>query len=177
MHKNKYGGICSAENVDKRVYNLWYSMLRRCYDKEQQERSRGKSYSDCSVCERWMNYSNFAKDITLLFGYEEWLNGKGYCLDKDTTNPGNKIYSKENCCFIPYTENIRDISRRHPNITRKANEANKVKYILEADGVTLLFDSEKAACEFLGVKKCSVSSCYHKGYKCKEYRIAKMDGE
>ena len=80
MVKNKYGGVCHVANPNKRVYNLWYGMLRRCYDKEQHKRSRGKSYSDCSVCERWMNYSNFAKDITLLSGYEDWLNKKGYCL-------------------------------------------------------------------------------------------------
>lgn len=102
---------------------------------------------------------------------------RGYCLDKDTINPGNKVYSRANCCFIPYTENIREANRRNPNITQKAHEANKTKYALELDGVTLLFDSEKAACEFLGVKKCSVSSCYHKGYKCKGYNIARMDGE
>ena len=151
-------------------------MLRRCYDKEQQERNRGRSYIDCSVCERWLDYSNFAKDITLLFGYEDWKSKRGYCLDKDTINHGNKVYSRENCCFIPYAENIRDVSRRHPNITKNASEARKTKYALELDGVTLLFDSEKDACEFLGVKKCSVSSCYRRGGKCKGYRIEKMDG-
>lgn len=74
-------------------------------------------------------------------------------------------------------ENVQDVSRRHPNIVKKANEANKTKYVLETNGVTLLFDSEKAACDFLGVKKCSVSSCYHKGYKCKGYNITKMDAK
>lgn len=52
----------------------------------------------------------------------------------------------------------------------------KGKKDIEADGITLMFNSEKDACCFLGVKECSVSSCYHKGYKCKGYRIAKMDG-
>ena len=114
-------------NCDKRVYGLWYQMLRRCYDTTQHEREKGKSYADCEVCDGWKMLSCFAKDIK--------------------------------------------------NITKKANEANQTKYVLEANGVTLLFDSEKSACEFLGVKKCSVSSCYHKGYKCKGYRISKMDEE
>lgn len=174
---NKYGGINDLPNCDKRVYGLWFQMLRRCYDTTQHERSKGKSYADCEVCDRWKSLSCFAKDIKKLEGYYEWLTKKGYCLDKDTKVPGNKVYSKSTCRFIPYTENVRDVSRRHKNITRKANEANKVKYMLEADGVTLLFDSEKAACEFLGVRMCSVSSCYHKGYKCKGYNIAKMDLE
>lgn len=49
---NKYGGINDMPNCDKRVYGLWFQMLRRCYDAEQQERSRGGSYIDCEVCER-----------------------------------------------------------------------------------------------------------------------------
>lgn len=121
--------------------------------------------------------SCFAKDIKKLEGYNDWLTKTGYCLDKDTKIPGNKVYCKAACRFVPASENIRDVSKRHPNITEKAKEANKVKYVLEMEGVTLLFDSEKAACKFLGVKQCSVSSCYHKGYKCKGYNIARMDGE
>ena len=162
--QNKYGGINDAK-VDKRVYGLWYQMLRRCYDHGQQERSRGKSYADCYVCERWLRLSNFAKDIKRLDGYSDWESKVGYCLDKDIRNPGNKVYSPTTCCFVPYTDNIR--------------EANKTKYVLHAEGITLIFDSEKAACEFLGVKKCSVASCRIKGSKCKGYTItcAKMDEE
>ena len=177
MAKNKYGGICNVSNPDKRVYGLWYGMLRRCYDKEQQERSRGKSYSECSVCDRWLDYSNFANDITLLFGYEDWLNKKGYCLDKDTINPDNKFYSRKNCCFIPYTENISDIHKRKPQNIERLHELRKVKYMLIKDDEVLFFNSEKEACEYMGVVKCSISSCYRRGRKCKGYRIAKMDGE
>jgi hypothetical protein len=121
--------------------------------------------------------SCFAKDIQKLEGYNDWLTKTGYCLDKDTKILGNKVYSKATCRFIPASENIREISKRHPHITKQANEANKVKYILKAEGVTLLFDSEKAACEFLGVSKCSVASCYRRKSKCKGYTVAKMDGE
>lgn len=67
MSRNKYGGYADCK-TDKRVYNLWYFMLRRCYDIDQQKRSRGKSYAECTVCERWMNLSNFAKDIQRLDG-------------------------------------------------------------------------------------------------------------
>lgn len=174
---NKYGGINDFPSCDKRIYNLWFQMLRRCYDTTQHERSRGKSYADCKVCDRWKTLSCFAKDIKKLVGYNDWLTKTEYCLDKDINIPGNKVYCKEACQFIPASENIRDISKRHPNITKKAIEAHKVKYVLEANGETLLFDSEKSACEFLGVKRCSVSSCYHKGCKCKGYNISKMDGD
>ena len=166
MAKNKYGGIRDIDNTDKRVYALWYGMLRRCYDKEQQQRNRGKSYAECSVCDRWMTYSNFAKDITLLLGYEDWLNKTGYCLDKDTINPGNKVYSRKNCCFIPYAENVRDIHRRKPQNIARLQEQRKAKYALMRDDKIFLFNSEKEACEFLGVKQCVVASCYRSRCKC-----------
>ena len=43
--------------------------------------------------------------------------------------------------------------------------------------MAVLKNTPKAACEYLGVKRCSVSSCCHKGYKCKGYKITKMDKE
>lgn len=177
MATNKYGGVCNVEKPDKRVYGLWYSMLRRCYDKEQQGRSRGESYADCTVCDRWLVYSNFAKDITHLRGYNEWLTKTGYCLDKDTIYPDNKVYSRGACCFIPYTENIRDIHRRNPQNIERLHELRKTKYMLIKGDEVLLFNSEKEACEYMGVVKCSISSCYRRGRKCKGYRIAKMDGK
>ena len=134
------------------------------------------SCKKCHISQTGSEYGFRFKDIKELEGYNDWMNKTGYCLDKDMKIPGNKVYRKAACMFVPASENIREVSKRHPNITKKANEANQTKYVLEANGVTLLFDSEKSACEFLGVKKCSVSSCYHKGYKCKGYRIAKMDG-
>ena len=176
---NKYGGVNDLPGCDKRVYGLWFQMLRRCYDPKQLTRDRGKSYADCIVCDRWKYLSNFAKDIKTIDGYSEWKANIGYCLDKDTKIPGSRIYSRATCRFIPYTENIRDISKRHPGITKSANEANKTVYVLQKENELLVFPSEKAACEYLGVVKCSVSSCYHKGHKCKGYKIqrAKMDKE
>ena len=177
MQLNKYGGYADCK-VPKRVYGLWYQMLRRCYDAEQQKRTQGKSYSDCEVCARWLTLSYFAEDISHLDGYQNWLNNRGYCLDKDTKIPGNKLYTPDACCFIPRTDNIREANRRTKSY-RVANEANKTVYYLKRDGVTLVFESESAACKYLGVKKCSVSSCRRRGYKCKGYEIecAKIDLE
>lgn len=125
-----------------------------------------------------MRLSHFANDITKIRGYEHWISGEKYCLDKDILNPGNRVYSMENCQFVPSDENIRDIYKRNPLVTKNANEANRKMYVLQKDGQTLTFESEKDACKYLGVAKCSVSSCYHKGYKCKGHTIstAKMDG-
>ena len=45
------------------------------------------------------------------------------------------------------------------------------RYALIKNGERIEFNSEQDACEFLGVKKCSVASCFRKGYKCKGYEI------
>ncbi len=176
MKLNKYGGYADCK-VDKRVYGLWYQMLRRCYDREQMERRQGRTYSDCYVCDRWFRLSTFAKDIQRLDGYSEWKTKVGYCLDKDIRVPGNKVYSPAACSFVPYIENIREANKR-TNSIKAAQESNKTVYYLKKDDVTLVFDSESAACKYLGVKKCSVSSCRRRDRKCKGYTVscAKMDG-
>lgn len=63
MAKNKYGGVndmltgWTKDATNKRVYVLWFDMLRRCYDEEQLARSKGRSYAECTVCERWFSLS------------------------------------------------------------------------------------------------------------------------
>ena len=47
-------------------------------------------------------------------------------------------------------------------------------YRLIKDSNSIEFDSEKEACEFLGVSRCSVSSCYWKSMRCKGYEIERI---
>lgn len=176
MSVNKYGGYCDVEIADTKIYRLWYGMLRRCYDKAQHARNRGKTYADCVVCEDWMIYSNFENDIKKLAGFAQWYDGNDMQLDKDILGDG-KEYNRRNCCFVPREVNMAYMNRQHPNITKNANDSHKVAYVLQKDGETLVFESEKDACKYLGVVKCSVASCYRRGTKCKGYSIAKMDAQ
>lgn len=88
-------------------YKYWFCMLYRCYNdiclkKEPQ-------YKDCTVCEEWLCYQNFA----------EWFDKNYYkCieeleLDKDILHKGNKIYSPENCVFVPSRINKLLIKRQN----------------------------------------------------------------
>lgn len=76
-------------------YQIWSAMLLRCYDKLVHKKK--PKYSDCSVCEEWHNFQNFA----------EWCNSQpnfgleGYHLDKDLKVLGNKNYNPQACSFIP----------------------------------------------------------------------------
>ena len=75
---------------------VWRSMLSRCYSKKYQEKE--PSYIDCSVCEEWLLFSNFKRWFD-----ENYV--EGYHLDKDILIKGNKVYSPETCCFVPFEIN------------------------------------------------------------------------
>ena len=77
-------------------YKHWNSMLQRCYD--EQYHNKRISYSDCKVCEEWHNFQAFAE------WYDEnyyTIGNEKMCLDKDILNKGNKVYSPNNCIFVP----------------------------------------------------------------------------
>ena len=84
-----------------RVYETWKSMLQRCYDKKYQEKR--PTYKDCEVCEKWLNFQNFAKWYENNY-YE--IEGEKMCLDKDILVKHNKIYSPETCIFVPNNINM-----------------------------------------------------------------------
>ena len=178
--KNKYQGIndmppkwAVQSNYNMRVYKLWYNILRRCYDITQHARTKGRSYSDCEVCDEWKRLSNFETDIKTLPGYGLWVfNSNSMELDKDILSKGSKIYSKKNCCFIPKEVNHAYMNKCNPDIIKKANEANKTRYILDKGNTRYIFSSEKEACEFLGVKQCTVSSCRRRNVKCKGFKVS-----
>lgn len=44
-------------------------------------------------------------------------------------------------------------------------------YRLRKNDEELVFQSEKAACEYLGVARCTVASCYRRNVKCKGYAV------
>lgn len=87
-------GIYSASN-NKKAYNVWNNMLRRCYDKKYQQKE--PSYIGCTVCDEWHNFQTFA--IWFEKNYYEIDNNMA--LDKDILVKNNKIYSPDTCIFVP----------------------------------------------------------------------------
>lgn len=86
----------SENGKHTRVYDTWHSMLQRCYDEKR--RDKNPTYINCEVCEEWLNFQNFAKWYDENY-YE--VEGERIHLDKDILCKGNKIYSPDNCIFVP----------------------------------------------------------------------------
>ncbi|MBY6838715.1 hypothetical protein [Clostridium botulinum] len=86
----------SINGIKTEQYLVWMSMISRCYNKK--FHIKESTYKDCSVCEEWHNFQNFAK----------WFDENYYKikdekiqLDKDILHKGNKLYSPYNCIFVP----------------------------------------------------------------------------
>lgn len=94
------------KNEDKtsgtKIRTLWYNMLERCYCEKFHKKQ--PTYKGVEVSEDWKVFSKFEKDIREMLNFEKCLID-GWVLDKDILSIGNKVYSKETCCFIPKSLN------------------------------------------------------------------------
>ena len=90
----------SENRKHTKLYDTWHDMLKRCYDSKHIQKY--PTYIGCSVCDEWYNFQNFGK------WYEEnyyEIDNERMALDKDILVKGNKVYSPNNCCFVPQSIN------------------------------------------------------------------------
>ena len=92
--EGKYKMSIDRKHTDK--YNIWYDMLKRCYDPKYQEKY--PTYKNCKAEEYFLNFQHMGEWIEDNY-YE--VPGERMCLDKDILYKGNKIYSRETCIFVP----------------------------------------------------------------------------
>ena len=85
---------CRKNKTLTREYIAWRAMLERCYSERALKRC--PTYKDCTVCESWLNFQNFA----------EWYTSQKHCysnyqVDKDLLVDGNTEYSPSKCVLAP----------------------------------------------------------------------------
>lgn len=100
LGEGKYKVYIDQDHLEP-VYNVWRTLLGRCCT--ERHREQFPAYADCTVCEEWLCYQNFA----------EWWNQNMYHvgtermhLDKDILFKGNKIYSPKTCILVPQRINM-----------------------------------------------------------------------
>ena len=90
----------------KQAKQLWQNMLKRCYCEKDDRGYFGRS----TVASRWLCLENFLNDIKYLEGFSDWVKGHTDAyyasnLDKDFYVPGNTVYSRNYCRFLPQAYN------------------------------------------------------------------------
>lgn len=105
----------TVNNKHTKEYIAWRSMLVRCYDSKYKQDF--PTYSDVVCCEEWLYFENFYEWLHNQENFNKWLNGDKWAVDKDILVKGNKVYSPEKCCLVPYNINAlfvrQDNSRRN----------------------------------------------------------------
>ena len=124
-------------NKATKEYDHWIGMLERCYGKNKTIKSR-HTYDLCECSENFKSYSYFYDWCQNQVGF----NNDGWQLDKDILIDGNKIYSEDNCVFVPCEVN---------NFTTNKKSTNKSGHI----GVSFHKASGKyaASISFCGKRK------------------------
>ena len=97
----KYPAYINSKPIKE--YTAWKTMLFRCTEKFWVTRP---SYVGTTCSENFKSYTYFYEWCQKQIGFNSKDgDGKQWCLDKDILIKGNKLYSEDNCVFVPNSVN------------------------------------------------------------------------
>lgn len=104
---NKYPVSSGCKNTKE--YDVWHSMLQRCFDLLYKEKH--PAYKNVTCCDEWLLFDNYYEWLHSQDNFQKWYNGKRWAVDKDIITKKNKIYCPQNCCLVPQRINCLFLKR------------------------------------------------------------------
>lgn len=146
----------------RKIYELWKVLIGRCYN-ENFNSYKNYGAKGVTVCEEWLNFSNFYKEHTEIDGYDfKEFNKGNLVLDKDikqlNLERNNRIYSKETCKWVTQQENNQFQSRK----------SIKYKYFIAISPNGVKYDNLISQMDFAkehGLNNKNISRCIQEGTK------------
>ena len=92
--------ICWDGSKIRKEYDLWSSMLARCYSPKSHKAR--ETYIGCTVSENFKSYTHFYEWCNRQVGFSE----NNFELDKDLLSGVSKYYSEGTCVFLPQEINV-----------------------------------------------------------------------
>jgi len=97
---NDWVGNVKVGGKPIKEYQLWQNMLQRCFDEKYKQKY--PTYEGVTCSKEWLSMTKFIEDVSQMKGFGL----SGWALDKDILQKGNKLYSKDTCCFVPQEVNL-----------------------------------------------------------------------
>jgi len=97
---NDWTGSIWVGGKDIKEYVLWKNMLKRCFCEKFKQKY--PAYEGVTCSKEWLSMTKFIEDVSQMRGFGL----SGWELDKDILVKGNKLYSKDTCCFVPHEINM-----------------------------------------------------------------------
>jgi len=139
------------------AYQCWHHMIQRCYDPK--IKGVQPQYDDCTVCDEWHNFQNFAE-----WYYSNHPGDDGLHLDKDIKIKGNRQYSPDACLFVTAAENAREAT------------AKSYKVISPSGDIIEIYNMRKFCMENNLIPGCMSRVASGKASRHKGYRSISTDG-
>lgn len=111
--------------IPSHILKTWRYMLHRVHNSDYLSEGKNREYRDVRICEEWYNLQNFVEWSLKQQGCGS-VDDKGvqFQLDKDIVGSG-KLYSPENCVYIPKDVNIFFSKKRVGKHGRGVKEVRK----------------------------------------------------